>query len=47
MFRKSILGTLLVAALACGQLPVARSSDGYYYFSVTSGTYPWASLYTW
>lgn len=31
----------------CGQLPLTRSSDGYYYFSVTAGTYPWASLYTW
>jgi aryl-phospho-beta-D-glucosidase BglC (GH1 family) len=32
---------------ACGQLPLTRSSDGYYYFSVTAGTYSWASLYTW
>lgn len=31
----------------CGQLPLTRSSDGYYYFAVTAGTYPWASLYTW
>jgi len=34
-------------ARTCGQLPVTRSSDGYYYFSVTAGTYAWASLYTW
>jgi hypothetical protein len=34
-------------ARTCGQLPLTRSSDGYIYFSVTSGTYPWASLYTW
>ena len=34
-------------ARTCGQLPVTKSSDGYYYFSVTAGTYPWASLYTW
>ena len=34
-------------ARTCGQLPLTRSSDGYYYFSVTGGTYPWASLYTW
>jgi hypothetical protein len=34
-------------ARACGQLPLIRSSDGYYYFSVTAGAYPWASLYTW
>jgi endoglucanase len=31
----------------CGQLPLARSSDGFTYFSVTAGTFPWASLYTW
>lgn len=31
----------------CGQLPLTRSSDGYFYFSITAGTYPWASLYTW
>ena len=34
-------------ARTCGQLPLTRSSDGYYYFSATSGTYPWASIYTW
>jgi len=34
-------------ARTCGQLPLTRSSDGYYYFAVTGGTYPWASLYTW
>lgn len=31
----------------CGQLPLTRSSDGYYYFAVTGGAYPWASLYSW
>ncbi len=34
-------------ARTCGQLPVTRSSDGFYYFSVTAGTYPWASIYAW
>jgi uncharacterized repeat protein (TIGR02543 family) len=34
-------------ARTCGQLPLVRSADGYYYFSATAGTYPWASLYTW
>ncbi len=34
-------------ARTCGQLPLTRSADGYYYFSVTGGTYPWASLYAW
>ncbi len=41
--------TVVVGGVArpCGQLPLIRSSDGYIYFSVTAGTYPWASLYTW
>jgi endoglucanase len=34
-------------ARTCGQLPLTRSADGYYYFAVTAGTYAWASLYTW
>ena len=34
-------------ARSCGQLPLSRASDGHYYFSVTAGTYPWASLYVW
>lgn len=41
--------TLTVGGVArsCGQLPLTRWSDGYYYFSITGGTYPWASLYSW
>jgi mannan endo-1,4-beta-mannosidase len=35
-------------AVTCGQTPLpARWSDGYYYFSVTAGTYPWAGIYAW
>jgi hypothetical protein len=34
-------------ARTCGQLPLTRSSDGYFYFAVTAGTYPWASVYVW
>jgi uncharacterized repeat protein (TIGR02543 family) len=34
-------------ARSCGQLPLTRSADGYYYFAVTAGTFPWASLYAW
>jgi lysophospholipase L1-like esterase len=34
-------------ARTCGQLPLTRSADGYYYFSITAGTFPWASLYSW
>ncbi len=41
--------TLTVGGVArtCGQMPLTRSSDGYTYFAVTAGTYPWAGLYTW
>ncbi len=41
--------TLTVGGVArsCGQLPLTRSADGYYYFQVTAGSYPWASLYVW
>jgi endoglucanase len=41
--------TLTVGGVArtCGQLPVTRSADGYYYFAVTGGQFAWAGLYTW
>jgi mannan endo-1,4-beta-mannosidase len=41
--------TLTVSGVArsCGQTPVARAVDGYYYFSVSAGQFPWAGLYTW
>jgi hypothetical protein len=32
---------------SCGQLPLTKSADGFTYFAVTAGSYPWASLYTW
>jgi endoglucanase len=32
---------------SCGQMPLVRAADGYTYFAVTAGTYPWAGLYTW
>jgi len=34
-------------ARTCGQLPLTRSSDGYYYFSATAGTFAWAAIYVW
>ena len=41
--------TLTVGGVArtCGQLPLTRATDGYYYFAVTAGNFPWASLYAW
>jgi hypothetical protein len=35
-------------AVTCGAMPLpARWSDGYTYFEVTAGTYPWAGIYAW
>jgi aryl-phospho-beta-D-glucosidase BglC (GH1 family) len=34
-------------ARTCGQTPLNRSSDGFYYFSVTGGAFPWAGIVTW
>lgn len=34
-------------ARTCGQLPLTRAADGYYYFAITAGQFPWASLYAW
>jgi mannan endo-1,4-beta-mannosidase len=41
--------TLTVGGVArtCGQLPLTRAADGYYYFAVTAGQFPWAGMYTW
>jgi endoglucanase len=35
------------AVRTCGQLPLTRAADGFTYFVVTAGTFPWASLFTW
>ena len=41
--------TLTVGGVArtCGQMPLTRNADGYYYFVVTAGQYPWAGIYAW
>ena len=41
--------TLTVSGVArtCGQMPLTRAADGYYYFSATAGQYPWAGIYAW
>jgi aryl-phospho-beta-D-glucosidase BglC (GH1 family) len=39
--------TVSGVARTCGQLPLTRAADGYYYFSVTAGQFPWAGLVTW
>ena len=41
--------TLTVGGVArtCGQMPLTRNADGYYYFAATAGQYPWAGIYAW
>jgi mannan endo-1,4-beta-mannosidase len=39
--------TVSGVARTCGQMPVTRAADGYYYFAVSAGQFPWAGLYTW
>jgi len=41
--------TLTVGGVArtCGQMPLTRAADGYYYFAATAGQFPWAGLYAW
>jgi len=41
--------TLTVSGVArsCGQTPLTRAADGYYYFAVTAGQFPWAGLFSW
>jgi hypothetical protein len=33
--------------LTCGDMPLHTADDGYFYFSISDGTYPWAGIYTW
>ena len=41
--------TLTVNGVArtCGQMPLTRAADGYYYFAVTAGQFPWAGIFSW
>ena len=41
--------TLIVGGVvrACGQMPLTRAADGYYYFAVGAGQFPWAGLFAW
>jgi lysophospholipase L1-like esterase len=31
----------------CGQMPVTRAADGFHYFAVTAGQFPWAGIFIW
>jgi lysophospholipase L1-like esterase len=41
--------TLMVNGVArsCGQMPLTRAADGYYYFAATAGQFPWAGIFFW
>jgi uncharacterized repeat protein (TIGR02543 family) len=39
--------TVSGVARTCGQMPLARAADGYYYFAVTAGQFPWAGIFAW
>jgi uncharacterized repeat protein (TIGR02543 family) len=43
----SVNGGTAAATCGGGSLPLAKWSDGYTYFSISAGTYSWASLYYW
>ncbi len=43
----SVNGGAATATCGGGPLPLAKWSDGYTYFAVSAGSYPWASLYYW
>ncbi|HYD41729.1 MAG TPA: lytic polysaccharide monooxygenase [Anaeromyxobacter sp.] len=43
----SVNGGTATATCGAGPFPLPKHTDGYTYFSVTAGQYPWASLYAW
>ena len=43
----SVNGGAATGTCGAGPFPLAKHSDGYTYFSVSAGTYPWASIYAW
>jgi endo-1,4-beta-xylanase len=43
----SVNGGTATGTCGAGPLPLAKQADGYTYFSITAGTYPWAGLYAW
>jgi hypothetical protein len=43
----SLNGGAATATCGAGPFPLSKHTDGYTYFSVSAGTYSWASLYLW
>ena len=40
-------GGAATATCGAGPFPLAKHADGFTYFAVTAGQYPWASIYVW
>jgi hypothetical protein len=43
----AVNGGTATGTCGAGPFPLAKSSDGYTYFSVSAGSLPWASLNVW
>jgi endoglucanase len=43
----SVNGGTATPTCGAGPFPLPKYTDGYTYFTVTAGTYPWANMYTW
>jgi endo-1,4-beta-xylanase len=43
----SVNGGAATSSCGAGPFPLPQADDGYTYFYVTAGSYPWATLYTW
>jgi len=43
----SVNGGAARSSCGAGPFPLPRGTDGYTYFAVTAGSFPWATLYTW
>jgi hypothetical protein len=43
----SVNGGAAAPVCGAGPFPLGKAADGYTYFSVSAGAWPWASVYTW
>jgi endo-1,4-beta-xylanase len=43
----SVNGGTATSTCGAGPFPLPRASDGYTYFALSAGAFPWASLYVW
>jgi hypothetical protein len=43
----SVNGGAATSACGAGPFPLPKMSDGYTYFAISAGQYPWSTLYAW